>query len=233
MMRTLVINDTDITTLGATLLSIDYGYSEVITYKDWLKGSMNPIFYSQDVRYTTAAYKILVEASNRKELDLASSNLVALARKGKYQATDADFFIDGNFVSAEDTPINDKAKEIIITVEGIKSQHESRIFAPAVGEVITFTPLGNCEVPARFMITMSQGYPNYFLTVNGKDYKIKNTSTKSSITVDGILGGVIYGGGNKIEDYVEWEFPTLIGGKENTIEITGGTLTITYDGRWM
>lgn len=232
-MRTLVINNTDISTLGATLLTVDYGYSKVTTYKDWLRGTLNPLFYEQDTQYTTATFKVLVEAANRKELDAASSNLVALARKGKYQVSDVDFYVDGDLVDAEDSPISSKAKEVTIKVEGIKTQHELKIVVPNLGEAATFIPLGNCEVPAKFRIVMDMGYANFFLTVNGKDYKVTNVPDVSTITIDGIEGKVDYGGLNKIEDYKAWDFPTLIGGKENTIEVTGGSVYIEYDGRWM
>lgn len=232
-MRTLIINGTDISTYGATLLTVDYGYSKVITYKDWLRGTKNPLFYEQDTQYTTATYKILVEAADRKALDAASSNLAALARLGKYQVSDADFYIDGDLVDAEDNPISSKAKEVTIKVEGIKTQPESKIFSPGLGEEIKFVPKGNCEVPARFRITMDMGYTVFYLTVNGKEYRITNLPTKSYLTIDGIKGRVDYGGANKIDDYQAWDFPTLIGGQENTIEITGGSLQIDYDGRWM
>lgn len=232
-MRTLVINNTDISTLGATLLTVDYGYSKVTTYKDWLRGTLNPLFYEQDTQYTTATFKVLVEAANRKELDAASSNLVALARKGKYQVSNVDFYVDGDLVDAEDNPISSKAKEVTIKVEGIKTQHDIKSFSPGLGEEIVFTPVGNCEVPARFRILLDMGYTSFTLKVNGKYYNLRNLPTVSYLTIDGIEGKVDYGGGNKIDDYLSWEFPTLIGGKENTIELTGGSIQITYDGRWM
>ena len=231
-MRTLIINGKDIAELGATLLTVDYGYSKVITYKDWLKGSKNPLFYSQDTQYTTATFKILVEAASRKELDAASSNLASLARKGTYKVSDSDWYIDGDITNVEDDPINSKAKEVTISIEGIKSQNESKYITFKDGKA-TYTPVGNCEVPARFQITMDIGYVNYFLTVNGTTYKINNTSTRSTLDINGIKGQVYYGGANKIEDYQAWDFPTLIGGKENTIEISGGTLLLEYTGRWM
>lgn len=80
---------------------------------------------------------------------------------------------------------------------------------------------------------MDMGYVSYFLVVNDKTYKITNTSEKATLVIDGIKGRVEYNGVNKIEDYQAWDFPTLIGGQENTIEISGGTLEIEYDGRWM
>lgn len=232
-MRTLTINNTDVATLGATLLTVDYGYSKVITYKDWLRGTHSPLFYEQETQYTTAEYKMLVEAANRKALDTACSNLVALARKGQYQVTDCDWYIDGDIVEAEDNNISPLAREVTIRVEGIKTQHEIKILVPDLGEAATFTPVGNCEVPAKFRITMDMGHTSFFLTVNGKDYKINNVPDKSYLTIDGIKGTVDYGGLNKIEDYMAWEFPTLIGGQENTIELTGGSVQIEYDGRWV
>lgn len=232
-MRTLTINNTDVSTLGATLLTVDYGYSTVITYKDWLRGTHSPLFYEQETHYTTAEYKFLVEAANRKALDTACSNLVALARKGKYQVTDCDWYIDGNIVEAEDNNISPLAREVTIRVEGIKTEPGEFFDVVPIGETVTFTPKGNCEVPVKIRILPDQGYTTYTLTLNGKDYIIKNLTTVSYLDIDGINGTVDYGGGNKIEDYLAWEFPTIIGGQENTIALTGGSVRIEYDGRWV
>ena len=233
-MRTLKINGTDIATLGATLLTVDYGYSKVNTYKDWLKGAKNPLYFSQDTQYTTAEFKILVEANDRAALDLASSNLVALARKAKFQVSTDKFYVDGDLTDASDNPISSKAKEVTITIEGIKSQDDKLSFGVPIGETTKFTPIGNVEVPAKFRLLLNVGMPSCTLTVNGKSYVLDKTTERSYLTIDGINGKVEYGGINHIEDYQAWDFPTILCGQENTISMSaGGEVEITYTGRWM
>lgn len=239
-MRTLTINGTDITTLGATLLTVDYGYSKVTTYKDWLRNAKNPLFYGQDVTYTTAQFKILVEAETRGDLDLASSNLVALAQHGKFQVTDADFYINGDLTDAEDSPISSKAKEVTITIEGIKSKDDVIIDVIPLAEVLSVTPVGNVEAAVKFDILPNVSMPNYTLTVNGKEYTITQTATPPDYdgvyrcVIDGINGKVEVGGNNAIDRYQSFEFPTLVCGRPNTLEFTGGaSIRIYYTGRWM
>lgn len=239
-MRTLTINNTDISTLGATLLTVNYGYSEVTTYKDWLRGAMNPLFYGQQVKYTTAQFKVLVEAETRGDLDLASSNLVALAQHGKFQVTGTNFYIDGDLTDVEDSPINPKAKEVIISIEGIKSQDDVISDVIPIADTLIVTPVGNVESAVKFDILPNVSMPSYTLTVNGVPYTITDTSTPSDYdgvykcVIDGINGKVEVGGNNAIDRYQAFEFPTLKGGEANTLEFNGGgSVRINYTGRWM
>lgn len=71
----MTVNGTSISTFDAVLLSVDYGYSTVTTYSDWLRGAHQPLFFEQTVQYTTAQYSILVEGDDLGDLEANCSNL--------------------------------------------------------------------------------------------------------------------------------------------------------------
>ena len=62
-MRDLTVNGEQICNENVTLLSISYGYSKVTNYEDWLKNSPNPLWYGQDITYTTADIEWLITAA--------------------------------------------------------------------------------------------------------------------------------------------------------------------------
>lgn len=234
-MRTLTINSVDCGAYGATLLSIDWGYATVTTYKDWLRNAKNPLYFGQDQTYTTAAIKFLVEGTDYNDIDKKSSNLVAAMRKCVIKVSDCDFYLDGDLVDSSNDKISPIAREVNITIEGIKiAETDVQSHTFTADEPWEFTIKGNSAVPCVIKITPDIGYVSLELTINDKTFVIKNVASKTlALVIDSEQGTVREDGENKIEDYESWEFPYLQAGT-NKIQVNGApTVTITYNGRWM
>lgn len=232
----MTVNGTSISTFDAVLLSVDYGYSTVTTYSDWLRGAHQPLFFEQTVQYTTAQYSILVEGDDLGDLEANCSNLYAAIQKSLVKVEGCDWGIDGWVTSADDERINHMARIVTVSFQGIKvADRETLSHTMAMGETWTFTAKGNQEVPCVITISPDMGYLEMDLTINGVSYPIKNImSTDIAIVIDSEKGTITADGDNKIEDYEAWSFPVIKGGS-NTLYIGSGTPTISiaYNGRWM
>lgn len=233
----MTINEISLSDYGATLLSADYGYAKVTNYNDWLRGAKNPLYFGQDITYTTAIYRILVEGANLAETDKHCSDIYSAMAKAVVRVDGADWSIDGHVVSASDSNrISPLAREIEITFEGTKiADRETLIHTLDMGEPWVFEAKGNQEVPCRIEIMPDMGYLNMRLEINGKEYVINNVvSNGTYLVIDSEKGLVTAGGENNIANYASWELPTIKGGT-NTVYLSSGTPTIkiSYNGRWM
>lgn len=231
----MTINDLPVSLYGATLLSVDYGFSKVTNYTNWLRGAKSPLFHGQDTTYTTATYTVLVEGANLAETEANCSNLVAAMNKAVIKSN-ADWSLDGHLTDASTSnKISPLARELEISFEGVKmADRETLSHTFALGEAWTFEAKGNQEVPCRIDITPDMGYLDMALTINGKEFHIKNvSSTALLLLIDSERGIVTMDSANKIEDYQSWELPFIKGGL-NTISVNGApSIDISYNGRWM
>lgn len=233
----MTVNGTAISVYGATLLSANYGYSKVTTYNDWLRGAKNPLYYGQDVTYTSAKFTILIEGSNLADTDKNCSDLYSAMQKSIVKVSGADWSVDGHVVSASDSNrISPLAREVEIEFEGVKiADRTNLIQTMTFGSPYTFTVKGNTEVPCRIQFTIDRAYLSFRFTLNGEVYEIKNIgSSDSSLVIDSEQGLVLLDGNNKIGDYEAWKLPILKPG-ENSLSVTSGapTVRIGYNGRWI
>lgn len=221
---------------GATLLSADYGYAKVTNYNDWLRGAKQPLYFGQDITYTTARYKILVEGKNLAETDRNSSDIVSAMSKAIVKVEGSDWSLDGHVTNVDDSNrISPLAREIEVSMEGVKiADRETLIEVLSFGKTSEIEVKGNQKVPCRIEITPDMGYAEMVITLNDDQFKIKTIgSTAKLLVIDSEKGIITLDDENKIEDYLSWEMPYLKGGT-NKLSINGApTVKISYNGRWM
>lgn len=233
------VNDKEISDFGATFLSVDFGYSNVITYKDWLRGSLLPQFYAQEEQYTTAIIKIVVEAANIGELEKNCSNAVA-AFKGKnteLNFDNMDFALVGSLVSATDTRINAKAREIEITFEGIKySLNEVKTFVNSNLTTFNMNYSGNCSVYPTIVLLLNAGDSITLTDSKQNQYSVNHTFVDGDkLVIDGNSGLVTLNNENIMGDYDAWEFPS-IDSDIDSLTISAAVKVesyVTYRERWI
>lgn len=232
----MTINGVSLSDYGATLLSADYGYSKVTNYNNWLRGAKNPLFFGQDITYTEATYKMLVEAANLNELDTNCSNIANAMSQAIVKEENSDWSVEGHILSVnENNRISPLAREIEVSFEGIKiADREVLTNVMTFGSEWKFEVKGNQTIPCQIEVVPDMGYAEFELTLNGELFRIKTIGSDSlSLVIDSEKGLVTLDGENKIEDYESWEMPHLKGGT-NTLKINGApTVKIRYNGRWM
>lgn len=235
-MRTLSVNGTVLDD-NITLLSINYGYASVTNYNDWLKYSLQPQWYGQDITYTTAEIELLVEADSITELEKACSDVYALMR-GEATVRDSlsDFSLVGHITSCEDTKLNSKARVITISFEGIKEGDEKTISSLTIpGKTGTTVEVeGNADVPCKITITPDTSYVTLTLVINENEYQFANVDDTMTLVLDSVNGLILNGEDSAVSLYQSWSMPYMQGGT-NTIACLEGypSIEITYNGRWM
>ena len=232
----MTVNGNPISAYGATLLSAEYGYSKVTNYNDWLRGAKNPLYFGQDITYTDATFKFLVEAANLNELDIRCSDLYNAMKVSIVKEENSDWSVDGHVTNMDDSNrISPLAREVEIQFEGIKvADREQLNNVMTYGSEWTFEVKGNQDVPCQIEVIPDMGYAVFDMTLNGKLFRINTIGSESlSLVIDSEKGTVTLDGENKIEDYESWEMPYLKGGT-NTLSINGApSVKIRYNGRWM
>lgn len=232
----MTINGVSLSDYGATLLSADYGYAKVTNYNDWLRGAKNPLYFGQDITYTIANYRMLVQSPDLHETDKRCSDICSAMSKAIVKVDNANWSIDGHITNtSEPNRISPLAREIEVSFEGVKiADRETLTKTLTFGTPWQVEAKGNQIVPCRIEIVLDMGYAGLELTVNDKKFKVNNiASNSSSLVIDSEKGLVTLDGTNKIEDYESWEMPYIKGGM-NTISVNGApTVKITYNGRWM
>lgn len=232
----MTINNVSLADYGATLLSAKYGYAKVTNYEDWMRGAKNPLFFGQDITYTTIKFTILVEGTDLADVDKKCSNVAAAMSKATIKVDKAPWSVEGHIVSIDDSNrISIKAREMEIDFEGVKvADRETITQALSFGAAYEFEAKGNQIVPCRIEMTPDMGYAEMILTLNDETFKIKTISTAAKqLIIDSELGVVTLDGANKIEDYLSWSLPHIKGGK-NKIQVNGAPVVrISYNGRWM
>lgn len=239
MKRTLSINGT-VCGDDITILSIDYGYAQVVTYNDWLKNSTDPLFYGQDTQYTTAALEILVEADGLGALEKKCSDLYASMKKAVIKDSVVDFALDGFVTNIQEQRLGPKARTLTISFQGIKvaeRQEESLVLG------LTAKPLtvkGNNEVATVIEVLPEKNYVTLSIVVNDRKYVLKDVTyitdenpVKNIIVIDGEAGTIMRNGEAYIDHYDSWDMPKLDSGV-NQISCPEGypTVTFKFSGRW-
>lgn len=232
----MTINNVSLVDYGATLLTAEYGYAKVTNYNDWLRGAHKPLYFGQDITYTTANYKILVEGKDLHETDKRCSDVTAAMSKSIVKVEGSDWAIDGHVTDVDEkNRISPLAREIEVKFEGVKlSDRETLVQTLTFGKSWEFEIKGNQKIPCRIEITPDMGYAEMAITLNDEVFKIKTVGSAAKLLViDSEKGIITLDDENKIEDYLSWEMPYVKGGM-NKLSINGApTVKIMYNGRWM
>lgn len=239
-MRDLTVNGEQICNENVTLLSISYGYSKVTNYEDWLKNSPNPLWYGQDVTYTTADIELLItaaEVSNKNNyIDDLCSKIYSKFQKAIVKEENSLFSIDGHAVSCSEEKINGSGRILNISFEGIKIGERKTVnFTPGpntLGNNLTLE--GNIEIPVRMTINPERSYVVLTLRINGKDYILSNVDENDVIIIDSEQGLILNNVLSYVDHYDSWSLPVFKGG-DNSVQCLEGypIVTLEYNGRWM
>jgi hypothetical protein len=234
-MRTLSINGT-VCGNDITLLSIDYGYATVTTYQDWLRNSLDPLYYGQDTQYTTANIELLVEAENIGALEEKCSNVYASMRKAVIKDSAVSFSLDGVATGIQEQRLGPKARTLTITFQGVKIEDKQtkNLTLSLTNRVLEVS--GNTQVATAITIHPERSYVTLTIVINDREYVLTNIEYENNteIVIDGINGTVTKNGESYIDHYDSWELPRLDAG-ENQIRCLEGVPSVTFEfsGKWV
>lgn len=232
------INNKDIgTEYQATLLSIDQGYSSVTTYYDWLRRSPAPIRYDDPtITYHTAIVRFLVEGD---KLDENCSNLVsALVDEAEIKDTTRNIRLLGHLVDVKDNRICPKARELEIEFECefLIQEDQENTFEETVTPLENFQFSIDSNNPFLVSAEIKLNNSSYELpqrvelTINGKEYILKNLQPQIAYKMD-FINGIL----DPNPDFYEenWDFPKVAQGS-NTVSCSHYVqIKLIWKDRWI
>jgi len=231
----MLVNNIDIATLNARLLTKDIQTANVITFDDWLRNAINPLYMGKQEQYKQIKIKLYIKDTNEENALNDMSNLVKQFERCTIKFDDLSFYYDCLIVSKTHT-------RVIIGVYNLEIELKSGYaYKPVITQTMTnqnmssFNVDGNLPTPAYVIITPSANITSITVTGLSEDpIIIQNLLANTPIIIDGVLGLVTQSGLNKYADTNMWEFPILQPGN-NTINIDNSvcTVIIQFNPKWV
>ena len=230
----MLVNNIDISNYKAQLLTKDIQTAEVVTYDDWLRNALSPLYMGKQEKYKQIKIQLYIKDTDDNAVLNDISNIIKEFEKCTIKFDDIDFYYDCLMVSKSHSRLA-KGK-YTLDVE-LKSGYA---YKEAITETIigvfnkTINVSGNLPVPAIVTVTVPSDGSNVTLTGFGEDdITIINVQGNSPVIIDGEKCTVTENEVNKFGDTDIWQFPVLQPG-DNIIGINSNlyTVQIQYKPRW-
>ena len=218
------VNGIDIATFEALLAIKDIQTSDVVTYDDWLRNSLNPLYFGKTEQFKKINVQFVISDAGDNGALTNISNLTKQFEKCTIKFNDVDFYFDCTIASKS----NEKLTNGFYTLDvELKSAYG---YLPSVTIVLsgtsqTITVPGNLPTPAVVTLTPSIDMSSVTLTGAGKPITISNLHANTPVIIEGEQCLVTESGVNKFSDTDMWAFPVLQPGA-NTISVDHGGVTV-------
>ena len=212
------INDIDISTFGATQLTVDIQTANINIVNDWLRKSLLPVFLGSYTDFLVIKVQLLFKGASRDEILLNISNLVSNF------LSEVDLELDGysrNYKAMLTSKTTNKT--ISPFAYTLDLELAGYCYGDEIAETVnrlaskTINVAGNQNTPAIVEITPSTNLIDIVIAGLDEDtMTIKNLTAGNKVIIDGEAGTILENGANKFTDFDGWEFPRLVPGA-NTI----------------
>ncbi|WP_238907444.1 phage tail domain-containing protein [Clostridium sp. YIM B02506] len=229
----MLVNNVDISNFKAILLSKDIQTANIITYDDWLRNSLNPIFLGKKEQHKQINLKLFIEDTSEENALNDLSNIVNQFEKCTLKFDDLSFYYDCIIVNKNHERIAIGRYNLEIELKGYAYKSQITETANRVSTKTINVP-GNSETPAIVEITPSIALVDLVVTGPGETFTLKNLAAGQKIIVNGEDCTVLQGSTNRFSDYDSWDFPVLSPGA-NTITFSKSScdVSIKYKPRWI
>lgn len=230
----MIVNNVNINTYNAVLLSKDIQTSNVTIYDEWLVNAMNPLYMGKNEQYKQIKIKIFVKDNSDENALDDISNLIRQLEKCTLKFDDLDFYYDCVITSKS----HERNSRGIYTLNiELKSgyAYKQPVNVSFSGKTKIFNVDGNMQTPAVVSISVPIDTISVTLSGMGDDpIVIKNMKKDTPVLIDGELCMITENGTNKFGDCDIWEFPKLNAGT-NTVQTDNDKVqvSISYKPRWM
>lgn len=225
------INDININTYDARLLSRAISPSNVGVERFWGTKSLHPIL---DKETKSIDKQLMVEIEfkgTENQIAQNKSNLIKEISISNIKFKDLDNTFKGS-ISSSDVQTIVRGYETVSIVLTVIEEGQEVVEQLNNASSKTIVVKGNVETPVRLEITPNISLVDITIKGLGDDIKIKNlTINKTIIIEDGL---VLEAGANKFQDYDSWGFPLLPpGANKITLDKSDVNITLKYKPRWI
>lgn len=215
----MLLNNANITTFKAKLLSKNVQTATIIIYDDWLGKALSPLYLGKQETFKELKLKFLIEDINDESCLINIGNIIRQFEKCTIKFDDLIFYYDCTIASKDHERLQKGYFALNVDLKGVA-------YTSIVNEVLdhisskTITVLGNRQTSAILTVTAPVDTISVTVTGLGTDsIIIKNLKANIPVVVDGEVYTVISNGLNKFADTDMWAFPVLQPGT-NTIGVS-------------
>lgn len=229
------MDDIAASTFNAECVSRNIEPATVITYSDWLRQSINPLYFGKTEQYKVIKLQFRFEYDSDNDLFKYASGLTKAFEHCQLKFSNMDYYFDCAISGSSFVDKDGGKKELAITL------NSSYAYIPEVTEILdhvaskTINVPGNLPTPA--IVTVSIPIDTISITLTGfgdNPITIKYLKANIPVIIDGEACTVFQNGANKFSDTDMWEFPVLQSGS-NTISVDNAncTIQIQYQPKWL
>lgn len=226
----MTINQIDLSSFDATLLSKQITNHDVVQIFDWLDGAASPVFTRTEQRFKDITLTLLIETSSETETE---SQFAALIRALK----DCTLTFDG-FTKRFDCHFKGKAKPKHLTVNSWLVEIELLCHKTYLPEVIitangvgmkSITSLGIVASPCLVTVTPPTAITEFVIQGFDSEIRLQNLEANKPHVIDGYLYRYLKDGMNDIANYDAFAWPALpVGTTDLIFSHATANITIQY-----
>jgi phage-related protein len=222
----LTINNIDISTLNAVLLTQDIEPASVTVYTDWLRKGLNPLYIGKSEQFRQLNLSFLIRDTDRAACLTDISNLIAALEVSTLFFDNFPFYYDCTINGVPKiTPSNDRKFQVAVTLQAAYAYLPAQTIT-LNGISQTINNEGNLSTPAIVTLTPSENLSSVIITgLINSSITISNLNANTPVIIDGEQCLVTENGANKFSDTDMWEFPSLQPGA-NVISINNSNVTV-------
>lgn len=230
----MLVNNIDIVNFKAMLVSKRIQTADVITFDDWLRNALNPLFLGKQEQYKQIKIQLLIDDVSEESALNNISNLVKQLEQCTIKFDDLSFYYDCLIVNKSNERII--PGKYLLDVELKSSYAYKSIVTETLDHVSskTINVAGNLKTPAVVAITVPTDTISVTINGLGSTITVKNLKANIQVVIDGEACTVLQNGVNKFPDTDMWDFPILQPGA-NTISVdtSNCTLQIQYKPKFL
>jgi len=227
----MVINNINITTMGATLIDRNFTNHEVINVNEWLEGSPSPLFLRSYDRYKNMELVFLLEAASDEAMFNNMDTLVRHLKMATFKFDDITHLYDAHMegAAAMEKLTNGKFKISVSLLVRRTYLPEVAVAANALSAK-SITNAGSVETPIKLVIVPTGNLVTYTITgLTKESLVLKNLLVGNTYTVDGYNFKYTKNADNDIANFSSFEFPKLAIGQTTVgFSSTAANVTINY-----
>lgn len=230
----MLVNNIDILIFNAQLLTKDIQTSDVVTYDDWLRNALNPLYMGKQEQYKKIKIQLYIKDIDDNAVLNDISNIIAEFEKCTIKFDDIDFYYDCLITSKNHTRLASGKYTLDIELKSGYAYKDAATESMTDTLNKTITVPGNLPTPAVVTVTVPSDTISITLIGFGDSITINNLKANIPVIIDGEACTVMQNGINKFGDIDMWSFPVLQPG-DNTITIDNinCTIEIQYKPRWI
>ena len=231
----MIVNNINISSLNARLLTKDIQTANVVIYDDWLRNASSPLYMGKQEQYKQIKLKLYIKDIDEESALTNISNMVKEFEKCTIKFDDLSYYYDCLIVSKVHERVALGIYNLSIELKSGYA-YKSPVIETMDHEIFKTINV-SANLPSQVVVTTTVSIDTISLTLTGfgaDPMIINNLKANIPVIVDGEACTVTQAGLNKFADTDMWSFPVLQEGVNTITSSTANcTIAISYRPRFI